>query len=136
MGIDLKNFAQKEKKKPVNPINCIKIEVYRGPEFDKLSKIQKENLFNTLFTISNFNNRMAVRLKEKFKNELSQIWTAPVIPGIVQCTPDGSLIILMRDAQVTGGYPRILQLNNNSLNLLSQKNTEDKIRFKLLPRID
>ena len=121
---------------PSQDYSQIELEVYTGPEFYKLSKIEKENLFSTLFTISKFNNRMAVRLKEKFKNEMSEIWTAPVIPGIVQCTSDGSLIILMRDAQVTGGYPRILQLNNSSLNLLSQKNTEDKIRFKLLSRID
>ena len=34
---------------------------------------------------------------------------------------DGSLIIIMRDGQVTGGYPRIFQLNKRSINLLSQK---------------
>jgi allophanate hydrolase subunit 2 len=54
----------------------------------------------------------------------------------MQCTPQGSLIILMRDAQVTGGYPRILQLNNKGINFLSQKKTEDKIYFKLLSRIE
>ena len=79
---------------PSQDYSQIELEVYTGPEFYKLSKIEKENLFSTLFTISNFNNRMAVRLKEKFKNEMSEIWTAPVIPGIVQCTSDGSLIIL------------------------------------------
>ena len=79
---------------------------------------------------------MAFCLKEKLKNELPQIWTAPVIPGTMQCTPEGSLIILMRDAQVTGGYPRILQLNNKAINFLSQKTTEDRLCFKLLSRIE
>jgi allophanate hydrolase subunit 2 len=42
------------------------------------------------------------------------------------------LIVLMRDAQVTGGYPRILQVENNSLSILSQKKPGDKIKFSLL----
>ncbi len=121
---------------PRHGYNQKELEVYPGPEFDKLSQIQQKHLFNSLFTLSNLSNRMAFRFKEKFKNQLSQIWTAPVIPGTVQCTPDGNLIILMRDAQVTGGYPRILQLNNKALNLLAQKSTKDQLRFKLLPRIE
>ena len=42
------------------------------------------------------------------------------------------MIALMRDGQVTGGYPRILQMNNNSLSVLSQKKQGDKIKFKLV----
>ena len=63
--------------------------------------------------------------------QLPQIWTAPTLPGIVQLTPDGTLIILMRDAQVTGGYPRILQLSDDALNLLAQKSTRDRIKFEI-----
>jgi allophanate hydrolase subunit 2 len=37
----------------------------------------------------------------------------------------------MRDAQVTGGYPRILQLSNHALNILAQKSTRDVLHFKL-----
>ena len=121
---------------PLRDFSKKKIEVYPGPEFDQLTQVQKKNLLNSSFSLSNLNNRMAFRLKEKLKNELPQIWTAPVIPGTMQCTPEGSLIILMRDAQVTGGYPRILQLNNKGINFLSQKKTEDKLYFKLLSRIE
>lgn len=38
----------------------------------------------------------------------------------------------MRDAQVTGGYPRILQLSDNALNLLAQKSTKDVVKFELI----
>ena len=78
---------------------------------------------------------MAYQLKEKFTHSLPQIWTSPVIPGTVQCTPDGSLIILMRDSQITGGYPRLLQLTESSIQLISQKTTNSKIQFKILPKI-
>jgi len=37
----------------------------------------------------------------------------------------------MRDAQVTGGYPRVFQLTEPSINVISQKMTNHKIRFKL-----
>ena len=121
---------------PIQDYSKKELEVYPGPEFDQLTQIQQKNLLNSTFSLSNLNNRMAFRLKEKLKNELTQIWTAPVIPGTMQCTPEGSLIILMRDAQVTGGYPRILQLNNKAINFLSQKTTEDRLCFKLLSRIE
>jgi allophanate hydrolase subunit 2 len=37
----------------------------------------------------------------------------------------------MRDCQATGGYPRILQLSESSISVLSQKMVGDKIKFQL-----
>ena len=112
-----------------------KIEVYKGPEFKYLGKDQQNLIEKKIFQISSLNNRMAYQLKEKFTHSLPQIWTSPVIPGTVQCTPDGSLIILMRDSQITGGYPRLLQLTESSIQLISQKTTNSEIRFQILPKI-
>lgn len=111
------------------------MEVYPGPEFNSLNNKQKYSLLEKVYHISSLNNRMAFRLEEKLNCRLPEIWTSPVIPGTIQCTPDGSIIILMRDAQVTGGYSRIFQLNKRSLNLLSQKTTRSPIRFKLLSKV-
>jgi allophanate hydrolase subunit 2 len=58
--------------------------------------------------------------------------SCPVYPGTVQLTPSGKMIVLMRDAQVTGGYPRILQLSEYAIAVLAQKQPGDKIRFKLV----
>jgi len=55
-----------------------------------------------------------------------------MIPGTVQLTPSGRLIILMRDCGVTGGYPRILQLTEMAINRLAQKSTKDSIQFKIV----
>jgi len=54
-----------------------------------------------------------------------------VLPGTVQLTPSGKLIVLMRDCQTTGGYPRILQLSEQGINTLAQKFTNDTIEFEL-----
>jgi len=65
-------------------------------------------------------------------NNLDGIITSLVMPGTVQLTPSGKLIVLMRDCQTTGGYPRILQLSDNSINTLAQKMTGQKITLQLL----
>ena len=107
------------------------IEVTRGPEFDKLDSLQQEKLFLQPFTISKNNNRMAYQLEEIIVNNIDPIITSPVIPGTVQLTPSGKLIVLMRDCQTTGGYPRVLQLKESAINILSQKFTGKNVCFKL-----
>tara|TARA_B100001146_G_scaffold169722_1_gene150546 strand:+ start:3119 stop:3958 length:840 start_codon:yes stop_codon:yes gene_type:complete len=107
------------------------IECYKGPEFHKLSKENKENLLKKQFSISNNHNRMGYILNEKIKNNIKPIITSHVMPGTVQLTPGGKIIILMRDCQTTGGYPRILQLTNSAINILSQKMTNSEIKFNI-----
>jgi len=109
-----------------------KIGVFKGPEFNKLSIKQKQVLFNKKFTISNHNSRMAYQLNESFDNQLESIITSLVIQGTVQLTPSGKIIILMRDCQTCGGYPRILQLSKKSINILSQKHMLNHIKFELI----
>ena len=105
------------------------IEVYKGPEFNKLSKKQQELLFSQDFTISKDNSRMAYQFNELVENNLTPIITSLVLHGTVQLTPSGKLIILMRDCQTTGGYPRVLQLKEASINVLAQKFVGNEIRF-------
>ena len=107
------------------------INVFRGPEFKCLSNESIKTLFNEEFSIG-INNRMAYNLLEKIQDGVNSIISSGVIPGTVQLTPSGNIIILHRDSQTTGGYPRILQLNEKSLNDLAQLRTGDNIRFKLL----
>ncbi len=106
------------------------IEVYPGPEFDQLTLKQKEQLLEQQWTTDESSNRMAIQLKEDLKNEQKPIITAPVMPGTVQLTPSGKIIILMRDCQTTGGYPRILQLSEKGIQVLSQKIPGSRISFK------
>ncbi|WP_299441084.1 biotin-dependent carboxyltransferase family protein [uncultured Aquimarina sp.] len=104
--------------------------VFEGPEFDLLSDSQKELLLTTDFAISNTRNRMAIPLDGQLENELSSMMSSPVLPGTVQLTPSGLLIILMRDCQTTGGYPRILQLSKDAINVIAQKRVGERIRFE------
>ena len=112
-------------------INSNILEVYKGPEFENLTKNKQTELFSKPFVISKDNNRMAYQLEETFQNNLSPIITSAVLPGTVQLTPSGKFIILMRDCQTTGGYPRVLQLKESSIDVLGQKFTGKTINFKL-----
>ncbi|MTE25429.1 biotin-dependent carboxyltransferase family protein [Winogradskyella ouciana] len=107
------------------------LEVYKGPEFNKLSTELKTQLINSELKVSKYNNRMAYQLEPLLKNNLESILTSPVLQGTVQLTPKGNLIVLMRDCQTTGGYPRVLQLTEKSINVLSQKTTGNIINLRL-----
>lgn len=110
------------------------LQVYPGPEFNFLNQEQRQLLLSSDFRIDRNNNRMAIQLTETLPNDISPILTGPVTPGTVQLTPSGKIIVLMRDCQTTGGYPRILQLRENAINLISQKVSGDRISFVILDR--
>jgi biotin-dependent carboxylase-like uncharacterized protein len=116
---------------PKLDLKKLKITVYKGPDYDLLPFEAQNQLTKSVFTISPKNSRMAYFLEQKLIHEIPSLWTTPVLPGTVQCTPDGTLMILMRDAQTTGGYPRVLQVSDEGLNLLAQKSTRDSFQFHL-----
>ena len=76
---------------------------------------------------------MGYQFEEISIEHTKSIITAPVLPGTIQLTPAGKLIILLKDAQTTGGYPRVLQLTEKSISILAQKNVADKLNFDLVP---
>lgn len=114
-----------------NYINRSEIRVYRGPEYDLLTPALHKAIENDWFSVDSTSNRMSIQLKEVLANELEPIITGPVLPGTVQLTPSGKIMVLMRDCQTTGGYPRILQLSEEGMNTIAQKSTGEMISFQL-----
>ena len=108
------------------------IDVFKGVEFRLFSKKEQEKLLNFEFTVSHKMNRMGIQLNEKQINHNFSMITSPVLPGTVQCTSDGKLIVLMKDAQTTGGYPRVFQLTKKSIAIMAQKKPNERIMFNLV----
>jgi biotin-dependent carboxylase-like uncharacterized protein len=106
--------------------------VYKGPEFEMLPQGERAQLFNRVLKVAKENNRMAYQLQENCAEHQENMLTAATMPGTVQWTPSGKLIILMKDGQTTGGYPRILQLSDAAIAILAQKKTGDSIQFNAL----
>jgi antagonist of KipI len=108
------------------------VHAIKGPEFDRFNTASQEDIFNSIFTISSQSNRMGYRLEGKkltLEHKAEMVSTA-VTTGIVQVTHEGDPIILMADAQTTGGYPRIARIGSADIPLLAQCRPGAKIQFR------
>jgi antagonist of KipI len=119
--------------------DCIR--VMRGHEWEQFNKVSQNKWLNDRFTVSNSSDRMGVRLEggDLRREQVAggglqeadhEMISTAVTMGTVQVIPDGSPLILMADAQTTGGYPRIAQVIDADLPILAQKRPGDKIRFR------
>lgn len=133
LPIALKSVHQAKPKWSTDWFEPEAIQAYPGPDWTLLSATQQRFLLDQHLHLSKSSNRMGIQLEELVANELDDLPTNPVFPGTVQLTPGGKIIILMRDAGITGGYPRILQLSEDAQSRLAQKKVGDSIRFQLLP---
>jgi antagonist of KipI len=108
------------------------VHVLPGPEFDLFQTSSQEKLFESSFTISSQSNRMGYRLEAEklLMKEKQEMVSTPVASGIIQVTHDGTPIILMADAQTTGGYPRIARVCSADMSKLAQKRPGEKIGFR------
>ena len=111
------------------------IRVSWGPEWNWLSDNARTLLSNAAFTISAHADRMGYRLKgpDLERDHSEELLSSAVMPGTVQLLPDGQLVILMRSCQTTGGYPRILQTDEESINLLAQRRPGEQVKFRVDP---
>ena len=103
-----------------------------APEFDMLTDRQKQQLFENVFHLAKEHDRMACQLEEAIEGHAINQITSATLPGTVQLTPAGKLMVLMRDGQTTGGYPRILQLDEASMDRMAQKRHGDAVTFLLV----
>ena len=135
-GLSSASVSKKIYPKKYQPIflNSQKIKILKGPEFDNFSKKQIDNFLKTSFTIASNSNRMGYNLTEGFKNykQKKELISSGVLPGTIQVTNAGHLTILMRDAQTTGGYPRIANVLSEDINKLAQMKAGDEIFFEIV----
>jgi allophanate hydrolase subunit 2 len=81
-----------------------------GPEFEQFTVASQKALSKTHWRITPQSNRMGSRLAGDTplaRRRQVDMLSSGVLPGTIQVPPSGQPIILMGDAQTTGGYPRI-----------------------------
>jgi biotin-dependent carboxylase-like uncharacterized protein len=110
------------------------IDVFEGPDLELFSIEEQQKLINSTHSISLNCNRMGYQLNETLVQHRKSIITGPVLPGTVQLIPSGRLIVLMKDAQTTGGYPRVFQLSKKAMAILAQKKAPDEFKFTMLKK--
>lgn len=103
-----------------------------GPEWEMLNDGSKELWVENKFEVKVRSNRMGYRLKGPALETIEpvQMISTAVMPGTVQLTPEGDPLLLMADAQTTGGYPRIAQVIEADLSKCAQKRPGDIIQFE------
>ncbi|NQY39379.1 MAG: biotin-dependent carboxyltransferase family protein [Henriciella sp.] len=86
-------------------------------------------LFGETFTAGRQATRMGVSLEGHPLSVASDgtMKSAPVFPGTIQCPPSGTPIVLLSDAQTTGGYPRIASIARCDRHLLGQIRPGDQV---------
>jgi allophanate hydrolase subunit 2 len=107
-----------------------------GPQEDHFTHRGIATLLNSTYRISPQSDRQAFRT-EGPAIEIAKgpgIITDPIPPGSVQVPGDGKPIIMLRDAQVTGGYAKIAIVARVEMDRLGQMMPGDEIRFRRISR--
>lgn len=88
---------------------AIPLRVMPGPEAGLFTPASLAALWREPWRVTPQSNRMGSRLEGPVleRKRAGDMLSSGVIPGTIQVPPSGQPIILMGDAQTTGGYPRI-----------------------------
>jgi len=95
-----------------------------------------EAFFDCEFTVTPASDRMGYRLRADLPefDAPGGLVSEPVVPGTVQQPPGSEAIVLMADAQTTGGYARVAHVADVDLPRLAQASPGARIRFEPITR--
>ncbi|HEY9107230.1 MAG TPA: biotin-dependent carboxyltransferase family protein [Roseateles sp.] len=99
-----------------------------GPEHDDFAA---DAFWASDWTVTPQSNRMGYRLAGPTlqRERGGELASHGVLPGVVQVPPSGQPIVLLADAQATGGYPKIAVVIRADLWKLGQLRLGAKLRF-------
>ena len=109
-----------------------RVRILRGPEHTVLSR--PEQFADSVWTCTTAMSDMGIRIaggKAETDAPLETMISAPVGDGTIQLTSNGP-IILLRDRQTCGGYPRIFNVISSDVDLLAQYQPFQHIRFQIV----
>ena len=112
------------------------IRVLMGPQDDYFTPLGIDTFLNSTYRITSQCDRQGFRT-EGPAIEIAKgpgIISDPIPPGAIQVPGDAKPIILLRDAQVTGGYAKIAVVARVEMDSLGQMMPGDTIRFQSIDR--
>ena len=109
------------------------LRVTDGPQAAALCARGRETLFSGIYTVAPESDRMGIRFTgTKLPTDgtaYAAMITDAVCPGAIQLPPSGLPILMMADAQTTGGYPKPMFLISADMDRAAQLRPGDKARF-------
>eukprot|EP01029_Cantina_marsupialis_P030763 TRINITY_DN84407_c0_g1_i1.p1 TRINITY_DN84407_c0_g1~~TRINITY_DN84407_c0_g1_i1.p1 ORF type:complete len:305 (+),score=51.89 TRINITY_DN84407_c0_g1_i1:594-1508(+) len=128
-----KNIGSKRLKKEYIPSyeDTLTLRVVLSYQENTFSKEEKEKFFNSIYTITPDFNRMACKLSgEKIESTQDGIISEGIAFGAIQIPKDGQPIVLLKERQTIGGYPKIGSVLSIDCFKLAQMKAGHKIKFE------
>jgi biotin-dependent carboxylase-like uncharacterized protein len=109
----------------------VEARVVLGPQADMFTDAGVETFLSGLFKVTSEADRMGYRLDGPTIEHKGRadIVSDALLPGAVQVPKNGRPILVMREAQTTGGYPKIAVVISPDLSLLGQAKPGSSIKF-------
>lgn len=127
------NYAKRVLQKEYIPKykNRVRLKVIESYQNDYFSKESKEAFFTNKFTITKDFNSMAFKLNSTpIYPKKSDIISEGIAFGSIQIPSDGQVIILLKERQTIGGYPKFGTLFSLDCFKLAQLRAGDEIEFE------
>lgn len=111
--------------------NDVEVDVIMGPQDDMFTEEGIETLLTSRFRVTSEADRMGYRLEGPLLKHVkeTEIVSDAILPGAIQVPKSGRPILMMLDAQTTGGYPKIATVISSDLSKLGQAKPNDTIKF-------
>lgn len=108
-----------------------RIRALPGPEYQSFDQASQDAFWRLPWRLSPQSNRMGYRLQgaSLARTESRELLSHGLLPGVIQVPHNGQPIVLMNDAQTTGGYPRIACVIEADMYNLAQIRLGDPIHF-------
>ena len=114
------------------------IRVMLGPQDAHFTAAAIADFLHSEFRVTWQGDRMGYRLDGPPINHAGSfnIISDGLLPGSIQVPGNGQPIVLLRDAQTTGGYPKIATVISADLGRLAQRRPRSAVRFQQVSRDD
>jgi 5-oxoprolinase (ATP-hydrolysing) subunit C len=102
-----------------------------GPEYEEFPEPTRRSMWDTLWAVTPDSNRIGYRLEgpELRPSTPLSLLSHGIVPGVVQVPPSGKPIVMMSDAQTSGGYPKIATVIEADLWRLAQAPLGSRVSF-------
>ena len=108
------------------------LKVIPGYQYSRFSEDQIRRFFTQEYTISKRVNRMGYRLEgNPIASSINHLYSEGIAYGAIQIPPDGQPIVLLKDRQTIGGYPKLGSVSQLDCFRLSQRQPNQVVRFAL-----
>lgn len=122
------------------PNNCqpnydkiLTLRVVAGYQWDMFEEKERNKFFSSSYKVTGQNDRMGYRLSgEKITSTSKGIVSEPIAYGSVQIPAHGEPIVLLKERQTIGGYPKIGAVIPVDCFRLAQAKQDSQIRFELI----